>query len=80
MEAMEALREVSNRVGKPMYQIGLDMGKTKNYISQTMSRGSTPKADTLAHMLKVCGYSLCAIPSDCVPDDALVIDGDASAD
>ena len=74
MEALEAVKECAKRAGKPVYCVGLDMGKSKNYMSQTISRGSTPKADTLAKMLGVCGHSLVAIPSDKVTGDMLVIE------
>lgn len=42
-------------------------------MASEATRGSTPKADTLAAMLGVCSYSLAAIPNADVPETALVI-------
>lgn len=73
MNTLDVVRECAKRANKPIYCIGLDMGKTKNYMSQTMSRGSVPKCDTMARMLEVCGYGLFALPIDDAPKDALRI-------
>ena len=74
MKAIDAVREVASRTGVPTTHIGKRMGKTLTYVSNTSGRGSTPKADTLAKMLNVCGYALCAVPKDEVPPGAIVID------
>lgn len=74
MRAYEALRSAAKHAGVPLTHIGPAMGKPAPYVNTGMSRGSTPKADTLAAMLDVCGYSLAAVPHADVPDTALVID------
>lgn len=74
MKTDEVMRTVSDKAGMPLYQVSRAMGRNDNFISATLGRGSTPKADTLAAMLDVCGYSLAAVPHASLPDDALVID------
>lgn len=80
MKAIEAVKQAAKEAGIPLYRVGLDMGMSKQYMSATVTRGSTPKADTLARMLETCDYTLCAVPNELVTDSMLVIDGDASAD
>lgn len=74
MEAFEALRVASEQAGIPDYKIGPAMGKPTSYVSNGRTRGSSPRCNTMAAMLGVCGYSLAAIPHADVPDTALVID------
>ena len=73
MDAMETVKQAANRANIPVSRIGLAMGKSSHYMAQTISRGSTPKADTLARMLNVCGYGLYAMPYEDVPDSAIQI-------
>ena len=73
MYAMDAVKQAANRAGLTLYRVSLDMGKTRQYVNNIITRGSVPQADTLARMLDICGYSLCAIPKDKVPEDALII-------
>lgn len=74
MEAFEALRIASDKAGIPDYKIGPSMGKPASYVSNGRARGSSPQCNTMAAMLGVCGYRLAAIPSEDVPESALVID------
>ena len=76
MDAMDALKAAAKKSGVPITHIGRKRGLSDNYVNNTISRGSTPKADTLAWMLEVCSYSLCAVPADLVTDDMLVITGE----
>lgn len=73
MYAMDTVKQAANSKGIPLDAIGVFMGVSRQYVSNTISRGSTPKADTLARMLDVCGYGLYAIPYDKAPKDALQI-------
>ena len=50
------------------------MGKTAPYVANSAARGSTPKCDTAAAMLAVCGYALAAVPVSDLPPSAIVID------
>lgn len=74
MEAIEAVKEAAKKSGVTYAAIADAMGKRPNYISSTARQGGSQQANTLAAMLEPCGYKLAAIPSDSVPDDALVID------
>lgn len=71
---MEALKCAAAASGTPTTHIGRAMGKRDNYVSATASRGSVPKADTLAAMAAVCGYTLALVPMGSLPEGALTID------
>lgn len=75
MNTKDVLKHAADEAGMSMIAVSKAMGRNDNYMSVTMSRGSTPKADTLAAMLDVCGYDLAAVPRSCgLPDGSLVID------
>lgn len=74
MNAMDAVMEAAALSGIPVTHIGPAMGKRPNYINVAIARGRSPQADTLAAMLKPCGYVLAAMPAEDVPPSALVID------
>lgn len=74
MNAMDAVREAAALSGIPVTHIGTAMGKRPNYINVAIARGRSPQSDTLAAMLKPCGYVLAALPADQVPQCALVVD------
>lgn len=76
MEAMEVVKAAAKSRGKPITSIGPSLGYASNYVSGAISRGSCPQANTLANMLAVCGYRLCAVPAESTPSEALVIDAD----
>lgn len=79
MDSYEAVKKAAENSGISTNSIGRALGKADSYVASGATRGSTPKADTLAAMLGVCGYSLAAIPHADVPDSALVIDPPESA-
>ncbi|MEG0374213.1 MAG: hypothetical protein RR672_01150 [Raoultibacter sp.] len=39
-------------------QLSSAMGKHRNFLSTTFTKGSIPRVDTLAHMAQVMGYEL----------------------
>ena len=53
--------------------LSIRLGKTANYISTQKSRGSSPKVDTASKIAEACGYVLCAIPNESVPESAYVL-------
>ena len=73
MYAMDAVKTVCKRVGISARQVGRDMDMGDNYVSRIANRGSEPRCDTLAKMLGVCGYALCAVPENEIPENALRI-------
>ena len=75
MKAYDALKAAASREGVSLSQIGERMGKPRNYVVNGAGRGSVPKADTLADMLAVCGWSLVATPKGTEPPESLRIDG-----
>ena len=80
MKPLEVVRQAANSAGIPITHIGVSMGKARTYVNTAIAKNAIPQCDTMARMLDVCGYSLCAIPTDKIPNDAIVIDGDANAD
>lgn len=74
MNTDEVIKAAAKNAGLSLRAVSTAMGKSANYIGATFSQKSTPKADTLASVLKPCGYKLAAIPENDLPDSALVID------
>jgi len=54
--------------------IGPKLGLSRGFVSACKTQNVEPKIYNAARLLSVCGFTLCAIPSEKVPDDALVID------
>lgn len=76
MDALNAIRHAAESAGIRLSAIGTALGKSSNYFSATATRGTDPSAGNVARMLGVCGWRLCALPSDRVPSAALVIGDD----
>lgn len=74
MNSAELMRAVLKATGTPITHVGPALGKPDSYCGNFISRGSKPAGEYLASMLKVCGYSLVALPDAEVPADALVLD------
>ncbi len=75
MDTMSAVKQAAYASGTPLTHIGRAMGNADNYVNKILTRGSTPKTDTTARMLGVCGYGLYAIPdNETLPDTAIQID------
>lgn len=68
MYAMDALKQAAKNAGVPNTHIGKALGYADNYVARIVLRGSTPQCDTMAKMLGVCGYALCAVPIEQVTD------------
>lgn len=76
MHALEAVKSAAVNSGMSMYRLSKEMGKGATYMGGALGRKSDPRAETLAHMLEPCGYKLCAVPSDLVTGEMLVIDSE----
>lgn len=74
MDAFGAVKAAAAESGLSMYSVSKALGKNTGYMATAISRGSSPRSDTLASMANACGYSLCLVPSDAVPESAFVID------
>ena len=76
MYAMDALKAAAKSRSVPTTHIGRKLGLADNYVAKTSAQRSNPQCDTMARMLDVCGYALCAIPYEQVTDDMIVITSD----
>lgn len=70
----EALETAAAAAGLSLGQVGDKLGKTRAYVSNAKQRGSDPSTANAAAMLGACGWTLCAMPADKVPPDALTLD------
>jgi len=74
VKAIETVRIAAQTSKTPLSRVSTDMGHARSYVARIATRGSTPRADTLAAMLAPCGYALAAVPVDDLPPSALVVD------
>lgn len=58
MTPTEALREMLDRSGMSMYALSKAMGKSRNYIGNTLKQGSDLGASGLAEMASHMGFKL----------------------
>lgn len=58
MQAKDAIRFVIKKKGLTIEGASLETGRAKSYFSALFSRGSIPKADTLADLLDRLGWDL----------------------
>lgn len=58
MNTTDAIREMLARSGMSMYALSKAMGKSKNYVQNTLSRGSDIGAGNLALMASHMGFKL----------------------
>ena len=58
MNTLEAIRRMCDEAGLTTVQVSERLGKSRAYVGATLSRGSVPKADTLAQIAQACGYTL----------------------
>lgn len=77
MQAVDALKAAASAASVPTTHIGPAMGKGPSYVANGAARGSSPRCDTMARMLSVCGYALVAVPLADVPASGVVIDAPA---
>ena len=73
MDFYDIIYSIAIRKKMSLENLSLKFGKTANYIYSQRSRGSSPKVDTAAKLVSICGYKLCAIPNDKVPKDTYVV-------
>jgi transcriptional regulator with XRE-family HTH domain len=77
MNTTFAIKQMMNASGVNASELSRLLGKSDRFISTTLSKGSTPRADTLADMAGNMGYSLVLVPCADVPESAIHIDGRA---
>lgn len=76
MHANDTLRQATAAAGVPITHIGPVLDKVPTYANNSSSHGSTPRCETMAAMLSVCGYAPCAVPCADAPETAIEIGGD----
>lgn len=74
MNFYDAVYKIADEQGITIQKLGIKLGKSSRYVGGAKSRGSLPKVDNAAMILDALDYSLCVIPSDKVPDNAIVFD------
>ena len=74
MDSCDAMREIVARSGMSYRAVSEGMGHYPTWLSSTLHKNVSSKADTLASLCDVCGYALAAMPRADVPDGAIVID------
>ena len=58
MKTTDAIRRLCESSGMGTIEVSQAMGKSRGYLSATISRGNVPRADTLAQIAQACGYEL----------------------
>ena len=61
MRTVEAIRYMCDKAGKGTTVVSRDIGRGSSFVGSILSRGSIPKADTLAEIAEACGYELALI-------------------
>lgn len=74
MNFYDAVYQIAKKKGISIERIGYELGHTARYIGSAKSRGSLPKVDNASKIVRVCDYTLCIVPSDNIPDDAILIE------
>ncbi len=57
----DAIRHMCEVSGKGSTIVSKDIGRVSSFVGTILSRGSVPKADTLAEIAEACGYQLALI-------------------
>ena len=58
MKTTDAITHMIKVSGMPKSELSRRMGKARTFVASTISKGSTPRADTLAAMARHLGYTL----------------------
>ena len=73
----DAIREMVRLAHNSIRATSLAMGRSSNFLSTTLVKGSSPTAPTLALIARVCGYSLALVPSGVeLPAGSIIIDAE----
>ena len=71
MKALDAIIAIINKSEMSAREISRSIGRHPNFVTNTLARGSVPKADTLAMIADACRYDLVLVSRD--DDDDLTI-------
>lgn len=73
MNFYEIVYRLANEQGISIENLCLKLGKSPRYIAGSKSRGSLPKIDNAIMILNELGYTICMVPNENVPEDAIII-------
>lgn len=71
MKATRALRMMVKNSGLTAIEISRRIGRTDNYLSSLLNRGSVPSVETFASIAEACGCRLCLV----MPEQTVQLDG-----
>lgn len=74
MNFYDMLYKIAKENGMTFERLSWKLGHSASYIGGSKSRGSLPRIDNAARIIDACGYTLCVVPKDNVPDGAMTID------
>lgn len=74
MKFYDIVYEIARNDGLSIERLSLKLGRGPNYVGGAKNRGSLPKVDNAAMIVDACGYALCVVPKDEVPDGAYIVD------
>ena len=69
----DAVEKMAHDAGLTLADVGRNMGRSPSYVTGNRARGSLPKVDNAAAIVRACGWALVAVPRDGIPADALEI-------
>lgn len=58
MKTLDAIQRMLRTSKMPKSELSRRMGRARTFVSSTISKNSTPRADTLAEMARHMGYAL----------------------
>ncbi len=74
MDTNSALRFLVEASNKSQRAISQEIGRSPTWLTTTLQRKGSSECSTVSRIAGVCGYSLALVPSDDIPDNAIVID------
>lgn len=77
MNEIEAISKLAKDNGVSLSRLAIDNGLSRNTITKAKTRGASMSTRNTSAVLASMGYALCAVPSDEIPPNALVIDDGA---
>lgn len=74
MDTKDAMKAIVSESGYSMRRASELMGRSPNWLANTLARSGSSEAATVAELAEVCGYRLALVPCSDVPPSAFVID------
>lgn len=74
MNYYDVVYKLAREQGISIENLCLKLGKAPRYIAGSKSRGSLPKINNANMILNELGYTICIMPNEDIPEDAIIID------